>query len=165
LGVKPFQNVKPMLILWSIVLSILIQAGTFTPPAGSALNEGEKLKIANEASVESRIKIYRQASERIQKNIEDAVSKDSFQALPADLKMWTSLLSESLNDIQSNLKSKKKSKNLIRFEIQVRKAISNSQSYKIKSPVETHDDFDACLDQAEKIRRQFVDILFKINKQ
>jgi hypothetical protein len=154
-----------MLMLWSIVLSLLIQAGSFSSPSDSALNSVEKLKIERELKIENRIKIYRQASERIQKNIEDAVSKDSYQTLPADLKLWTSLLSESLKDIQTNLKAKKKSQNLIRFEIQVRKAISNSQNYKIKSPVELHDVFDACLDQAEKIRREFVEILFKTNKQ
>jgi hypothetical protein len=154
-----------MIMLWSIVLSLLIQTGTIAPPEGGALNQVEKLKIANEPKIENRIKIYRQASERIQKNIEDAVSKETFPTLPADLKMWSSLLSESLQDIQSNLKGKNKSKNLIRFEIQIRKAISSFPNYKIKSPVELHDDFDTCLDQAEKIRRQFVEILFKINKQ
>jgi hypothetical protein len=150
-----------MWMLLSIALSLLIQASGFSPPADSALNPAEKLKLENELKIENRIKIYRQASERIQKNIEDAVSANSYQTLPTNLKLWTSLLSESLKDIQANLKTKKKSKNLINFEIQVRKAISNSQNYKIKSPVELHDGFDACLNQVETIRREFVEILFK----
>jgi hypothetical protein len=153
-----------MVMLWSIALSLLMQYGSFVPPADSALNAVEKLKIENELKIENRIKIYWQASEGIQKSIRNEVSKDSYQSLPTDLKLWTSLLSESLKDIQANLKTKKKSKNLIRFEIQVRKAISDSQNYKIKAPVELNDVFDACLDQAEKIRQEFVEILFKTNK-
>jgi|WetSurMetagenome_2_1015567.scaffolds.fasta_scaffold281783_2 hypothetical protein len=152
-------------MLLSIALSLLIQAANFAPPQDSALNSLEKLKIEHELKIENRIKIYRQASERIQKNIEDAVSKDSYQTLTTNLKLWTSLLSESLKDIQTNLKARKKSKNLIRFEIQVRKAISNTQNYKIKSPAELQDAFDACLDQAEKVRQEFVEILFKTTKQ
>ncbi len=152
-------------MLWSIALNLLIQAGSFSLPADSPLNSVEKLKIENELKIESRIKIYRQASERIQKIIEESVSKDNYQNLPTDLKLWTSLLSESLKDIQTHLKTKKKSKNLISFEIQVRKAISNSQNYKIKAPTELQDVFESCLAQAEKIRQEFVEILFKTNKQ
>ena len=143
---------------------MLIQAGGFSPPADSALNSTEKIKIESEQKIENRIKIYREASERIQKNIADGVSKDDYQTVPVDLKLWASLLSESMKDIQENLKTKNKSKNLIRYEIQLRKAISNSQNYKIKAPMELHDVFDTCLGQAEKIRQRFVDILFKTNK-
>ena len=154
-----------MLILMSIALGLLMQNASFSPPVDSALNSVERLKMEKELKIENRIKIYRQASERIQKNIEDAVSKDSYKTLPPYLRLWTSLLSESLKDIQANLKLRKKSKNLISFEIQVRKAVSNSLNYKIRSPVELHDAFDACLEKAEKIRQQFVEILFNTQKQ
>jgi hypothetical protein len=153
-----------MAILGSIVLlSLLIQAGSFSPPANSALNAEEKLKIEKETNPNSRVKIYRQASERIQESIQHAVSKDDYHSVPEYLKRWTSLLSESLNDIESNLKSKKKSKNLIAYEIHVRKAISSVQSHKIGAPTEQQDVFDATLEQAEKIRKKFVAILFPGN--
>jgi hypothetical protein len=147
-----------------MALSLMIQATGFSLPENSALNAKEKLKIEKELKIENRIKIYRQASERIQKNIENAVRNEKYQTLPTDLKLWASLLDESLEDIRANLRTKKKSKNLIRFEIQVRKAISDSEGYKLKAPIEMQDLFNSCLDKAEKIRQAFVDILFKTNK-
>jgi hypothetical protein len=150
-----------MMILWAAVLMLFVQAGDFSLSADSTLNSEEKLKIQKEKNINGRIKIYKQASDRIQKSIQDATAKNNFEIVSNDLKAWTSLLSESLQDIETNLKSKKKSKNLIRYEIQVRKAISNTQNYKIKAPVDQQDLFESCLEQAEKIRTKFVDILFK----
>jgi hypothetical protein len=153
-----------MPILGSIVLlSLLIQASSFSPPANSALNPEETLKIEKETKPNSRITIYRQASERILKSIQQAVTNEDYQSIPENLKRWTSLLSESLNDIQSNLKSKKKSKNLIAYEIHLRKAISNVRSHKIGAPTEQQEVFDSCLEQAENIRKKFVAILFPGN--
>ncbi len=150
-----------MKMLCTGVLLAFLQAASFSPPVDSALNSEEILKIQKEKNIDGRIKIYIKASERIQKSIGAASAKNNFQTVPGDLKSWTSLLAESLRDIEANLKSKKKSKSLIRFETHVRKAIFNSQSYKMKAPVEQQDIFQSCLDQAEKIRIRFVDILFK----
>jgi hypothetical protein len=146
-----------------LLLSLLIQAGSFSLPMNSVLNAEEKLKIEKETNPNNRIKIYRQAAERIQESIQQAVSEEDYQSVPDNLKRWTSLLSESLNDIESNLNSKKKSKNLIAYEIHVRKAISSVRSYKIGAPTEQQDVFDSCLEQAEKIRKKFVAILFPGN--
>jgi hypothetical protein len=155
-----------MSMLGSIVLlSLLIQTGSFSPPANSALNAEEKLKIDKKATKpDSRIKIYRQASERMQKKIQQTISKGDYRSVPEDLKLWTSLLSESLKDIESNLRSKKKSKNLIAYEIHLRRTISSIRNYKIGAPVEQLDIYDSCLDQAEKTRKKFVDILFPGNR-
>jgi hypothetical protein len=150
-----------MMMLWAAVLMLFVQAGNFTLSADSTLNSEEKLKIQKEININGRIKIYKQASERIQRSIQDAIAKNDFETVPNDLKSWTSLLSESLEDIEANLKSKKKSKDLIRFETHVRKAIFNSRNYKTKAPIDQQDLFQSCLDQAEKIRTRFVDILFK----
>ena len=152
---------------WPITCLFLVflQAAGTPPPSGEIFNAKEKARFEKADKVDGRIKVYTDASKRIQQTLEDAINKDDFQAFPDNLKLWTSLLSKSLEDIETNLKSKKKSKNLIRFEIQVRKAISNSLNYKIKSPVELHDAFDACLEKAEKIRQQFVEILFDTKKQ
>jgi hypothetical protein len=146
-----------------LLLNLLIQAGSFSPPANSALNAEEKLKMEKETNPNSRIKIYRQASERIQNSLQQAFSNEDYQSVPQNLKRWTSLLSESLNDMESNLKSKTKSKNLIAYEIHVRKAISSVRNHKIGAPTEQQDVFDASLEQAEKIRKKFVAILFPGN--
>jgi hypothetical protein len=92
--------------------------------------------------------------------VHEAVVKEEFETIPANLKRWTSLLSSSLDDIKTNSKSKKKSRQLIQYEIQVRKAIATLQDDQIKAPIDQHDNFESCLVQAEKIRKRFVDILF-----
>jgi hypothetical protein len=150
-----------MIMLWAAVLMFFVQTGSFSLSEDSSLNSEEKLKIQKETNINSRIKIYKQASERIQKSIQDAITKNNFETVPNDLNAWTSLLSESLKDIEANLKSKKKSKDLIRYEIQVRKAISDTQNYKIKAPIDQQDLFDSCLGKAEEIRKKYLDILFK----
>lgn len=142
------------------LLSMLIQAGSFSSPVNTVLNSKEKLKIEKESNVNSRIKIYKQASERIQKNIHQTISKNDYQTVPENLKLWTLLLSESFKDIELNLKSKKKSKNLVAYEIHLRKAIASARDYKIGAPVDQQDAFDSCIEQAEKVRKRFVEIIF-----
>jgi hypothetical protein len=142
------------------VLSILIQAASLSAPLNAVLDSKEKLKLANESDANSRIKIYRQASERIQNKLEQAFSKKDYSAIPEDLKNWASLLSESLKDIETNLRTKKKSKNLIAYEIHLRKSISRTRSFKFEAPSEQQNLFDSCLDEAEKVRSRFVGILF-----
>jgi hypothetical protein len=143
-----------MLTLCSIILSMLLQAG-------GIFNSEEKLGFDKASNADSRIKIYLKASIRIQKSIQSEVAKENFQAAANDMKTWTTILDESLKDIEANLKTKKKSTNLIRYEIQVRKAITDSQNYKLKAPFEQQDLFESCLKQAEYVRKKFVDILFK----
>ena len=105
------------------------------------------------AGVESNLR-------QIQLELETAVTKENFQSVPDNLQTWNSLLSKTLEDIEANLKSNKKSRALISFEIQLRKSITRTESLKIRAPADQQDIFDSCLDQAEKIRKRFVDILF-----
>ena len=81
--------------------------------------------------------------------------------MPDALKLWVALLSGSLEDIEANLKTNKKSKALIRYEIQVRKANATFQGYKAKAPVDQQDVLDEQIAGAEKIRKKFVDIIFR----
>jgi hypothetical protein len=133
---SPPKNVIVMAFLGSItlVLSLLVQAEVVPSFSGDILSPKEKTKMEKANSVNNRIKIYESASKRIQKELHEAVSKD---------------------------KSKKKSRNLIHYEIQVRKSIAAMQDYKLQAPVDQQDDFDACLAQAETVHKRFVEILFK----
>ena len=89
---------------------------------GNVLNAEEKARINRAQSVDDRIKVYHSASKRMQQSVDAAVSSNDFSGVPDALKLWVALLSGSLEDIEANLKTKKKSKALIRYEIQVRKA-------------------------------------------
>ncbi len=153
-------------MVWSLsfILCMLLQAGSIVPASfpDDVLSAAEKLQIEKEVNnVDHRIKIYQSASSRIQKDLQQSVVKDEFQTVPDNLKKWVLLLSSSLKDIESNLKAKKKSRALINYEIQVRKAIANTQEYKMRAPVELQDIFESSLGQAEAVRKKFVEILFE----
>ena len=151
-----------MVFPWSltVILVLFLQAGITPQSTGELFDPKEKAKIEKEKTVEGRIKVYEAASKRMQKTLETAIDQENFQSVPENLKLWTSLLLKSLEDIETNLKTKKKSRALIKFEIQIRKAIANTESYKIRAPVEQQEAFDSCIAQAEKVRRRFVEILF-----
>ncbi|MBN1570778.1 MAG: hypothetical protein JXA73_23260 [Acidobacteria bacterium] len=129
--------------------------------ADGIFNSEEKERMDRAAKVEDRIKIYEAASKRLNRTMELAVADGDFSKAPDILKLWISLLSGSLEDIEENLKTRKKSKPLIRYEIQVRKAITALQEFRTRAPVEQQDLFDTKLAQAEKIRKRFVEIIFK----
>ena len=151
-----------MVFPWSltVILVLFLQAGITPQSTGELFDPKEKAKIEKEKTVEGRIKVYEAASKRMQKTLETAIDQENFQSVPENLKLWTSLLLKSLEDIETNLKTKKKSRALIKFEIQIRKAIANTENYKIRAPVEQQEAFDSCIAQAEKVRRRFVEILF-----
>jgi hypothetical protein len=148
----------------SIILLMNLLCSPAAAPADGAdvFTSEEEAKLEKTAKADSRIKIYRKVSERIQEKLEKSVAKGEFDTVPELLKQWTSLLTTALDDIETNLKAKKKTRNLVNFEISVRKAIDNTHRYKIKAPAEQQDAFDACIDQAEKVHRKIVDILFKL---
>jgi hypothetical protein len=143
---------------------MLLQAGSVAPISfpDDVLTAAEKAQIERESNnVEHRIKIYQSASARIQKDLQESIAEDDFQTVPGNLKKWVLLLSSSLKDIESNLKARKKSRPLINYEIQVRKAIAGTQEYKMRAPVELQDVFESSLGQAETVRKRFVEILFE----
>ena len=122
--------------------------------------EKEINKLKKERDLNDRIKIYTNASKRIQKRLHRAASKNEFQAVPSDLKLWMELLTKSLEDIETNLKPGKKSKNLIKYEIQVRKSLADMEDDRIRAPFEQQDLFASSLKQAERIRQKFVELIF-----
>jgi len=145
---------------FALLLAFFFQAGDVPPVAGEVFNSAEKAQLENAKNIEQRIKVYTATSRRIQQTLETSVDKEDFRTVPENLTLWIALLSKSLEDIEANLKSKKKSGALIKYEIQLRKSIANTASLKIKAPVDQQDLFDSCISQAETVRRKFVAILF-----
>jgi hypothetical protein len=143
-----------------LALSVCVQGGGASSAAGDILNSTEKAQMERADSIDRRIKVYGAASKRIQQTLQDSVLKEDFGVVPEMLNRWTALLALSLQDIEANLKSKKRSRSLINYEIQVRKAIANTQSLKVRAPIDQQDAFDSCLSQAEAIRKKLVEILF-----
>ena len=148
------------LISLGFILNLLLQAAAAPAFPEGIFSPAELNKIEKAKNINDRIKVYEKASARIQGNIQAAISKEEFVAVPGTLKLWTLLLEESLKDIEANLKSKKKSRPLIRYEIQVRKAIAALQDGKIRTPVDLHDMYDSCLGRARSVHRGFVEMLF-----
>jgi hypothetical protein len=125
------------------------------------LDHQEMAKLAAATNIAQRIKVYEAASKRYQETLEAAIIKNDFSQIPEQMRQWSSLLSESLKDIEENLKTKKKSKQLIDYEIQVRKGITAFQDYKVKIPIEQQDIFGLYLTQVEKVRKRFIEIIFQ----
>ena len=143
-----------------LVLGFLIQADWVSSFEGDIFTAKEIKKLEKERDINDRMKIYTDASKRIQKRVNRAASRGQFQSIPDDLTLWTTLLTNSFEDIRASIDPEKKYKNLIKFEIQVRKSLDDLQDNKIKAPLDQHDVFDACLEQAEAIRKKFVELIF-----
>lgn len=145
-----------------IALFLILQTGPVPDFPAGTFTKKEAEKIAKEShDIEERIKVYQKASERILKTVGDAVSGKKFEAVGESLSLWTALLTESLKDIEANLgRRKKKSKPLIKYEIQVRKAIKDLRDYKIRAPGGQQDAFSRCISLADGVRSRMVDILF-----
>jgi hypothetical protein len=140
---------------------LLLQAAGVVSVPGDIFSPAEKAQIEKTAAIDGRIKVYETASKRIQQTLHESVTKEQFEPVPDILKLWTSLLAKSLEDIEANLRLKKKSRALMDYEIHLRKAIADTQSLQIRAPVEQQDAFASCLARAETIRKSFVKILFQ----
>ena len=143
-----------------LVFSLFLQADSTPLFREDIFTAKEIEKLEKERDVNDRIKIYTNASKRIRNRLGKAVSKGQFQTIPGDLELWTMLLANSLDDIKANIDPGKKSKNLIRYEIEVRKSLDDIKDYKVRAPIDQQDAFDACLSKAEAIRKKFVEIIF-----
>ncbi len=143
------------------IVSLLLQTATVPSFPEGVLSPSESLSVKGEKNIERRVRIYENASARYQGLIEGAISTEEFQAIPGNLMLWIALLDESLKDIEANLKSKKKSRALIRYEIQVRKTITTLQDNRFRAPEDQQEVFDSCLARAGEVRKRFVEILFK----
>jgi hypothetical protein len=152
-----------VLPLISLAMSLMFQAAPNPVFPENLFTEKEKRKLEkNQDDLEERIEVYRDASTRICKNIEKDVSAGNYGEIPARLKIWVVLLTESLKDIEANIDPKKrKLKDLIKYEIQIREAIHNIEDFKLRAPPGQQEVFESRIGEADTVRGKMVKILFQ----
>jgi|SRR4029450_3370160 len=148
-----------LVILGRFLGPVNIQAVQLPGPDG--LTPTERSKLEKEEKVDSRIRVYEDASTRFHKSVRSAVQKQEFENVEEDLNSWMKVLSASLEDIEANVNRKKMSRPLIRFEIHLRKAFLDLQDLKHKAPLEEQEKIETWLGRADGIRNSFLNILFK----
>jgi hypothetical protein len=154
------------MIIWMLYLLLCAPSGPATvatqaPQSADGLIPAERVQLAKEQKVDRRIKIYAQALARHRASFEGAVIKQDYEAVAGVLASWFQLLQYSVDDIDSGITNRKnKSKELIRYEIQLRKAISDVQGYRTTLPVDQVDALDTWLSRAEEAHQKIVEILF-----
>jgi len=150
----------PLLELFTFVLCAFFQAPA-APLKEGILDAQEMAQFSRAQKVDDRIQVYAAASLRMERSMTAEIGTNDFSHIPKELDLWVELLSGSLNDIDANIQPKKKPKYLIRYEIQVRKALAVLKEFKVKAPIDQQDIFDSKLTEAEAIRKRFVDIIFR----
>ena len=152
-----------LLGIFALIAGLLVQerVAPLIPKAPQFLTPAEKARLEQESDIEGRIRVYQTASMRFQKSIQLAAKQPEVTGILPDLQSWVKLLSASLEDIETNINRKNKSRALIRYEIQVRKTAGDLQDMRLKVPAEALEEFDSCLARAETVRKKFVDILFQ----
>jgi hypothetical protein len=158
----PYCDLMALLESLFLILNLLVQIAGTAPTAIEAFTPEEKSQLSLSAkSLNNRIKIYDEASLRIQRDLEETIKREQYETVPDVLTAWVSLLQTSISDIEADSKANKKSKQFRKFEIHIRKTIKDLPDIKLKVPFEQHDAFDSCIAKAEIIRKKMIDILFK----
>jgi hypothetical protein len=151
--------------LWTLLLALGLrgQANTPNPPAGrvEVLSATEKGQLEHEPALDGRIRVYESANLRFQRQVESEFKKEGFDKTPPQLEAWTELLETSRKDIEAHANRKKKSRAVIRYEIQLRKAIADVRSLALMAPAEYEKAFEEWLASAERVRKSLVDVLFQ----
>lgn len=152
-----------VLPLISLFVGLLLQAGGEPAFPDNLFTPKERQKLQkNPDDLEERIEVYRDASARIFKGIGKEISADNYGAVPAKLKIWIVLLSESLKDIKATVDPKKKRlKDLIKYEIQIREALHDLEDFKLRAPPGQQDLFESLIRQADDAHGEMVKILFQ----
>jgi hypothetical protein len=152
-----------LLGILALMVSLLGQERTapVNLPDRQLLTPAEKSLLERETDIDGRIRIYESASLRFQRSIQVDTKQEEIEGFLENLESWVKLLSASLEDIENNANRKKKSRALIRYEIQVRKTAGDLQDARPTIPLESQAEFDSYLGRAEVVRKTFVDILFQ----
>ena len=149
---------------WSLLLLVLsfgAQQAAQPLQETNVLTPAEQAQLSKATKIDGRIKVYQTASERFRASVAGAVAKHDFPSIPGPLRLWGQLLIASEKDIDASITNrKKKSGALIKYEIQLRRSITEIQKFKTSVSVDVYDEFDVWLKQAEAVHQQFVDILF-----
>jgi hypothetical protein len=150
-----------MIAKWLLLWFLALVSQAQTPVSEDGFTPQERSKLAQQQKIDGRIKVYQSATERTKSALAAKLRQQEYASVPEILQSWNRLLTLSLQDIdQSIVDRRKKSNALIRYEIQLRKAISDIQAQKTAAPVEIFDQLDAWLKRADEVRRKLVDILF-----
>ena len=151
-----------MLLAWILILAAVNQEmpSSSKARASEPLTAAEKSQLEREPNVEDRIRVYEAASSRIHRLIRNLIQRQEFENVGAEMSSWLDLLSEAQKDVGQNIRRKKKSKNLIRFEIHLRKATGDLKELKLQVPTDQQQDFESWLTRVEQVRKKFFDILF-----
>jgi hypothetical protein len=147
--------------LYALTALLFLQTATDLSFTDGILIPKEKEKFAKAVNVEQRIKVYESATVRIHQTLHKMAAEGSYTKISESMRVWNTLLAGSLQDIEANLKTKKKSRPLIRYEIQVRKLLKEAEGVKNSMPAEEEEMFKSLLAQAEVIRKRFMAIIFK----
>ena len=152
--------IQSCLILLALALG---SQGSVAPspvtPAG-CLADLDKQRLSTGAGIEKRIKICKEISDRFNKAVTQAEKKEMTEEVWALLACWRDHLAASLKDIETNINRKKRSGALKDFEIQLRKSIRDMEDSRLKVPDQGSSHYAAWLDQANAVRKKFVEMLF-----
>lgn len=149
-----------ILLSITLIYGLLVQAAA-AAQAPTCLQATDRSRLEKETKLDNRIKIYEEASNRCQQLLTDLVQRQDYQLVPGYLQSWSSLLDQSLNDIEASPGRKDKSRALRKFQINLRKAESAVQELKLKATVDQFDAFEAWLRRAEQVHKRFMDLLFQ----
>ena len=150
-----------MVPCFALQLILVVLAQTSASETGTCLLPNEQTRLKTEQKLDNRIKIYQTASTRCQSSFDYAAASADAASVPGILERWMRLLEISLQDIEAHADRRRKSKALIRYEIHLRKALSDLEDFKMKFPYEEMQQISAWTTKADGIRRKFVDILFQ----
>src|SRR5262245_53561869 len=148
-------------VLWLLSpLAVVLQAAPAAPTqSNEAFTHAEKVRLDSDGDIEDRVKIYESVSTRHLRSMQALVKEES-DKIPAGLEAWAAAIETSREDIEKHISRNKKSRALIRYEIHLRKAITELNEIKFKRPAEASEAFEKWNVKAEEVRRRFVSILF-----
>src|SRR5512140_3474466 len=133
----------------SILLILVPQAAEEGARPSDCLLPAELRKLETEPRLDSRVKIYETASDRCLASARQALALPNPPPVSSILNGWMQLLERSLGDIEKHSDRKKKSKALIRFEIQLRKSIAELKDSRMKVNYEEMQEIDSWTDKAD----------------
>lgn len=129
-------------------------------PSASCLMDQEKERLARETNLDRRIRIYEAASHRCSESLMGYITRGEHQHCAGMLQAWRTLLDQALEDIMARPGRKDRSRALLRFEIELRRAIDAVRDARFNLPPEQLEKADAQLERADEVRKQLVKILF-----
>ena len=150
---------KAVSITFAVFLLILAQSlGAGAAPA--ALTAAERTQLDRETNLDRRVRIYEAASQRLLRQVQGEFKSEEYERVAATLEAWQEVILASRKEVEAKANPKRKSRAVIQYEIQLRKAISEVRDLALRAPTELEDPFRTWLEKAEEARKSMVDVLF-----